>query len=571
MNDLEKEDHSTRSHRRIWIACAAGLASAFSAETGLASNGTWLSTAMDSNWGNSADWVAGNIPGDTSQNPALADIANLSGTSTQLTILPDANREIGNITFGATAGNYTIGSSSGNPLYLAGNGSGEASWTATSTNITETFAGPLVLETSYEFVNNSTDPSDTFVLSGGITNNSTTAGVQCQLKGTNTGANTVSGTISDGTTEKTLVNKLNAGTWVITSTNTYTSSTTVSQGTLIAASNAPSGAAGAFGNSTAAVTVGMTVTTASNASLLAGYGSNGSTIGRSITVAALGTGGVETATLGSANTAGTSSFTGASITLSRPLTLQAAAGGTANFQPTAWSTNNNAITVGTSGNTGTVTLSTGISTTGGITANYGALNLNATMGGSTPLTINSGATLTGTGTASNTVSIANGGIIAPGPSNGLGTINTGSLTLAGTYNAVINTTQNGVTGSGTGTPVAGAASLINVAGTVNLTGSTLNLSLLNAGSNSGTYTYVLIQNDGSDAITGAFSSINTGGASFTINYDYNAETGASSGGNDVAISITATPEPNSALLLGIVVAPLLLGRRRRHIISSSAR
>jgi len=55
--------------------------------------------------------------------------------------------------------------------------------------------------------------------------------------------------------------------------------------------------------------------------------------------------------------------------------------------------------------------------------------------------------------------------------------------------------------------------------------------------------------------------------SYTIDYTYNASTGALTGGNDVAI--TLTPEPSSIGLLGITAMGMLGRRRRRRVFVKS--
>jgi fibronectin-binding autotransporter adhesin len=109
-----------------------------------------------------------------------------------------------------------------------------------------------------------------FVLSSastGATNNTTSLSFgslnrTLTLNGTNTGANTIAGTLADSPTKTLGVTKSGAGTWILNGANTYTGATTASAGTLIVGSVAGNGAALATGS---AVSLSGTAT-------LGGYG-----------------------------------------------------------------------------------------------------------------------------------------------------------------------------------------------------------------------------------------------------------------------------------------------------------
>ena len=106
-----------------------------------------------------------------------------------------------------------------------------------------------------------------------------------------------------------------------------------------------------------------------------------------------------------------------------------------------------------------------------------------------------------------------------------------------------------------GTPSAGQ---LAIAGTVNLIGSTLSLSLLSQPTNGQQFT--IINNDGTaDAVTGTFANgptITVGSTQFSINY-------AGGDGNDVVLTASPVPEPAAAGILGLAAAGLLARRRRR--------
>ena len=134
-----------------------------------------------------------------------------------------------------------------------------------------------------------------------------------------------------------------------------------------------------------------------------------------------------------------------------------------------------------------------------------------TVAGTT--TVNNGGVLGGLGTLA-TVTNA-GGTIAPGNGIGatgnVGTLNTDALTLAGTFLADINLNNGGPA----------SADLLNVTGTVSVANTTLNLSLGNVPLSATTpLTFLLVQNDASDAVTGTFSSITGNFQSATVNYGF---------------------------------------------------
>jgi len=403
-----------------------------------AAGGTWQGTT-NSDWNVATNWQGGVIPGQTTDTTNRDLVTFNKGSNYLWTVLPDAGRVIGSVSFyqasAGNAGNYTIGTIGGTPLALAGIGSGamQVDSTLTTSNVTETVNAPLVLYGSYAFINASPTVSTTLRLNGAIYSG-TNAAITVALKGTSLGANTVGGVISNGASPvsvqiPTLASS--TGTWVLAAANTYTGATIVGVGTLIAAVDAPSGAPGAFGNATNAIAVGAN-TTLGNAALLAGYGTNGVTIARPISVPSLSAA-TQTVTFGSANTNGASQFRG-DISLNRGVTLQAAAGGTVDFNTGIWTTRNYPIIVGSPGNTGLVSIGNVMNTTAGVTVAYGTLAVNSNL--TSFVIVSNNAVLTGSGRivtngSTTAISVAAGGTIDPGTVGGIGTlIVTGNVVFA---------------------------------------------------------------------------------------------------------------------------------------------
>lgn len=193
-----------------------------------------------------------------------------------------------------------------------------------------------------------------------------------------------------------------------------------------------------------------------------------------------------------------------------------------------------------SGNTQIIASSSTMSYTGSTVVNSGNLQMDGNLTTS-QIFVRNGARVSGIGTLGVTT-IEAGGTIAPGQSPG--TIMTSDFTLAATA-----TYEAEITGAANDT--------IAVTGAADVTDGVLNLIL------SGTYTFgqefILIDNDGADAIVGLFSGL-TEGATAATHEGMDLIASYSMGdGND--FGLTAIPEPSSALLAGLGALALL--RRRR--------
>jgi autotransporter-associated beta strand protein len=307
---------------------------------------------------------------------------------------------------------------------------------------------------------------------------------------TNTGTTTFAGTIgqSGGTWGLT---KAGVGLLVLSGTDSYGGTTTLSAGTL------GLGNAAALGSGTLALSGGTLEAVGGPLSL-----ANAVTLGGNVTL-----GGACDLT-----------FTGpATLTYSRTLTVTNT--GTTAFAGNIGATAAYALT---KAGPGVLVLSGTNTYTGGTTINAGALLVNGSQ--ASGVTVNSGGTLGGTGTMG-AVTVNAGGAVYPGNgSSTTGILNSGNLALKSGSSFTV--ALNDVT-PGTG------YDQLNVTGTVNLTGSTLNLSL-GFTPDVGTV-FTLVNNDGVDAVVGTFQGLAEGatvlvnGMTFQISY-------VGGTGNDVTLT-----------------------------------
>jgi fibronectin-binding autotransporter adhesin len=196
---------------------------------------------------------------------------------------------------------------------------------------------------------------------------------------------------------------------------------------------------------------------------------------------------------------------------------------------------------------GTLQLDGASTYTGATTVNAGRLLVHGSLAGASATTVASGASFGGKG-AIGALTVSSGG---------------------GYYDALSKTTAGAP-------PIADTDYFqTNVTGAVTLTGGDLQLTL-GTGIEAGDIFY-LIANDGTDAITGAFSSLNGnaatltegstfnfGGYDFGITYLANAGSGFT-GGNDLALQVVPEPQTWVTLLGGL---GMLLGfQRRRRLLS----
>ena len=247
-------------------------------------------------WSTTADWVGAIAPGSTTLTNS-ADVATFSsaivntwGNRAVNPIAIDLGRNLFGINFTGAAGNFFIGSTAGNAVKLSSGGSTQILNTLTAINAIETLNAPLQIQGAggvYTLANSSANGSGagagTLNVGGGITGGAAGATV-LTLSGTNTNANTISGIIANGVATSLGLLKNGAGTWALSAANTYTGTTTVSQGILSASNIVVASGNSSLGNAASAVV------------------------------------------LGSAGTQGTLSYTGAAASYSRGFTLNAGGG-----------------------------------------------------------------------------------------------------------------------------------------------------------------------------------------------------------------------------------------------------
>ncbi len=202
--------------------------------------------------------------------------------------------------------------------------------------------------------------------------------------------------------------------------------------------------------------------------------------------------------------------------------------------------------------TGSTTLSNTSSYTGTTQVTGGKLVVNGNISTSSLTTVSGTGTLGGSGTVG-ALTAASGGTIAPGNSPGI--LNAGNTELQA--GSTLSMEINGVT-AGTNYDQLNVTGTVSLAGALNLTisGFTPTLNSL----------FFIINNDGTDAVTGTFSNTLTNGVlkmagqDWLISYTGDSTSNSFTGGNDVVLQ--TIPETSSALLS--VIGSLALLRRRRN-------
>ena len=212
---------------------------------------------------------------------------------------------------------------------------------------------------------------------------------------------------------------------------------------------------------------------------------------------------------------------------------------------------------------GILTLTAANTYAGATTITAGTLLANNTSGSATGggnVVVNGG-TFGGTGAITGGVTLNAGGILAPGES--IGTLSTGSIEFTNLLN-----TQASASTFNPELNFAGSADLLSVTGTVTINNAILNLSFLNIASYTSPMTFLIVQNDNSDLVTGQFGFIlNPANYAATLNYAFTGpdSIGRTGTGNDIAVTISAivVPEPSGFALAAIATMAMVRCARRR--------
>lgn len=150
-----------------------------------------------------------------------------------------ANATVGSLLLDTGATGFTLGALGGNTLTLGHAGSVSLLSTLSATGQAFIIQAPVVLSPesvstagSFTILNESAAASNTLEIAGGISSGTTSDVMTLNLAGSNTGANTISQSISNGGASALALVKSGAGKWTLTGANTYTGGTSIAEGTL---------------------------------------------------------------------------------------------------------------------------------------------------------------------------------------------------------------------------------------------------------------------------------------------------------------------------------------------------
>ena len=515
------------------------------------------------NWIDATNW-SGGIPG-------TGDTATFSFALTGgRTVTVDASRSIGIIEFGNTSiSGYTL---SGGSLSL--DNAGIIRTLAANGDHTDKISSNIAIQGdggAAAFTASATSASSLLSILGGVTGVSTAGHITTlTLNGINTGNNTLSGVIGDGSAGgKVAVTKSGAGTWVLSGPNTYTGATTISTGVLN------------IRNASALGTVAGSTTVASGAALQIQGGIT--TLAEGLTL----DGGGISADGALRNISGDNTYAGL-VALGGDTRINSDAG-TLTLSNTGTISGAHALTVGGAGNTtinsilgigagtltkegagtlvlsgantysglttvnaGTLTLSgSNSAASGGVTLTSGTLNINnANALGSGTLTINGG-TIDNTSSGLITNAVANpitigGNFAFTGTHDlnlGTGSVGLGAATRTVTTNASTLTVGGIISGgAGAGLTKAGAGYLAlsgdnTYDGATTINGGRLILDFSAAGAPGAD-----IINSASTLVMGGGMLNLTGKASTTNSQTFNDLT-LNSGASSVVLAANVTPSP----------------------------
>ncbi len=224
--------------------------------------------ASSTSWADSGNWT-GAAPGATS-GTTNNDTANFNQNAAHSPLVVDSARNIENITFDtANVNSLVIGTLGGQSLLLTTGGTVQTTSTVISA---QTINAPLILEGDYKFTSGAAATAATLTFGGKITPAATSGNTTLTLNGSNLGANTIAGALTDNGSGILAVTKGGPGLWILSGANSYSGPSTVTAGTLRfnIAAGTPNIATGA----TATVASGATLELAGAISALGSSGGN---------------------------------------------------------------------------------------------------------------------------------------------------------------------------------------------------------------------------------------------------------------------------------------------------------
>jgi fibronectin-binding autotransporter adhesin len=165
-------------------------------------------------------------------------LSNTNNTYTGITSITGGVLAVTKLANGGAASSIGLSSNAAANLVIGNNS------TLRYTGAGDTTDRQFTLAQGVTFIESSGAGALNFANTGNVTLQGTNATHTIALGGTNTGNNTMGGTISDDGTGQTILAKNDSGTWVLTGNNTYTGNTVVNDGTLVVGNGGTNGNAG---------------------------------------------------------------------------------------------------------------------------------------------------------------------------------------------------------------------------------------------------------------------------------------------------------------------------------------
>ena len=335
-------------------------------------------------------------------------LANPGNTYTGITTISGGVLAVSKLTDGLQASSIGASSNAAGNLVI-GNGS-----TLRYVGSGDTTDRLFTLAPGVTFIESSGSGAINFNNTAAVTLSGANAARTIALGGTNTGNNTLGGTIGDSGAGKTTLAKNDSGTWVLTGDNTYTGNTVINDGNLVIGNGGTSGNAGAgnviVDSATSTLSINRSDTFDFNGTL-SGPGALAQIGGGTTRLTAAGNSiGATTVSAGTLQVAAGADLTSATVamngssTLDVAGTLQGSSGAAAVFTGDAGASTINIEAGGTllaSGDLGVG--SDSVNVTGALNTGTGTLSLGA---GDDTFTLNDGAIVTGGGIDAGSASTA---------------------------------------------------------------------------------------------------------------------------------------------------------------------